>query len=36
MEVAKWQHVGHACDGGQFYERNARGREIPIVVLDPR
>lgn len=31
-----WSKMVAAFPGYDFYERNARGREIPVVVLDPR
>ncbi len=31
-----WEKLVAKFQGYEFYERNAKGREIPVVVLDPR
>jgi F420H(2)-dependent quinone reductase len=31
-----WRKMVATFPGYEFYERNAKGREIPVVVLDPR
>lgn len=31
-----WRKMVAAFPGYDFYERNAKGRKIPVVVLDPR
>jgi len=31
-----WQKMVAVYPGYDFYERNAKGRKIPIVILDPR